>query len=158
MQVAYKLSSELSADEKTVKALEIFQTAVSEIEGNKDAINETLQKLDEFFLHPEEGEETVGAGIKGMTEDTANLLASYLNAIRADVSYSKELWQKMDANTQAIANALVGFSAPTLLDYQKRIEANTYNNMLATQEILAELRGVVTSESGATSIRVYREN
>lgn len=151
-------NDKLSADEKTVKALEIFQTAVSEIEGNKDAINETLQKLDEFFLHPEEGEETVGAGIKGMTEDTANLLASYLNAIRADVSYSKELWQKMDANTQAIANALVGFSAPTLLDYQKRIEANTYNNMLATQEILAELRGVVTSESGATSIRVYREN
>ena len=151
-------NDKLSADEKAVKALEIFQTAVSEIEGNKDAINETLQKLDEFFLHPEEGEETVGAGIKGMTEDTANLLASYLNAIRADVSYSKELWQKMDANTQAIANALVGFSAPTLLDYQKRIEANTYNNMLATQEILAELRGVVTSESGATSIRVYREN
>ena len=148
----------LPADEKTAQSLAIFQTALAEIEGNSDAINETLQKLDEFFLHPEEGEEALGAGIKGMTEDTANLLASYLNAIRADVSYSKELWQKMDANTQAIANALVGFSAPTLLDYQKRIEANTYNNMLATQEILAELRSVVTSESGATSIRVYREN
>lgn len=148
----------LPADEKTAQSLAIFQTALAEIEGNSDAINETLQKLDEFFLHPEEGEDALGAGIKGMTEDTANLLASYLNAIRADVSYSKELWQKMDANTQAIANALVGFSAPTLLDYQKRIEANTYDNMIATQEILAGLRRVMTSESGATSIRVYREN
>jgi hypothetical protein len=155
---AISSNDQLSADEKTAQSLGIFQTALAEIEGNSDAINETLQKLDEFFLHPEEGEDALGAGIKGMTEDTANLLASYLNAIRADVSYSKELWQKMDANTQAIANALVGFSAPTLLDYQKRIEANTYNNMLATQEILAELRSVVTSESGATSIRVYREN
>jgi hypothetical protein len=103
----------------------------------------------------EEAESNLGNGIKGITEDTANLLASYLNAIRADVSYSKTLWERMDARTQQIATMLAGFSAPTLMDYQKRIEANTADIAFNTQRILSELQSVMTSEGGYTAIRTY---
>lgn len=99
------------------------------------------------------GTTDLAQGIKGITEDQANLLASYLNAIRADVSYSKTLWVRMDANLQRIADMFI--SSPTLMEYQAQIAANTYNTATATQEILSELRSVVTTDSGDTAIRVY---
>lgn len=147
-------NDQLSADEKTEAALGIFQTAVDEIEGNKDAINATLERLDEYFQHPEDSATSdLGQGIKGITEDQANLLASYLNAIRADVSYSKTLWERMDVNLQRIAEMFA--SSPTLMEYQAQIAANTYDTAQATQAILAELRSVVTTDSGDSAIRVY---
>lgn len=102
------------------------------------------------------GAETLADGIKGITEDTANLLASYLNAIRADVAYSKTLWERMDQSTQAIASALIGFSAPSLMEYQAQIAANTYNTAMHTQEIMLGLRSVITAEGGLSAIRILQ--
>ena len=102
------------------------------------------------------GAETLADGIKGITEDTANLLASYLNAIRADVAYSKTLWERMDKSTQAIAAALAGFSAPSLMEYQAQIAANTYNTAMHTQEIMLGLRSVITAEGGLSAIRILQ--
>ena len=150
---AISSDTSLSADEKTVRALSAFQTAVDEIEGNKNAINETLENLEEYFLREEEGTSSLGEGIKGITEDQANLLASYLNAIRADVSYSKAIWERMDANLQRLADMFA--SSPTLMEYQAQIAANTYDTAQATQAILGELRSVMTSDGGDTAIRIY---
>ena len=151
---AISTNDQLSADQKTAAALELFQTAVGEIEGNRDAINATLERLDEYFQHPEESAASeLGQGIKGITEDQANLLASYLNAIRADVSYSKTLWERMDTNLQRIAEMFA--SSPTLMEYQAQIAANTFDTAQATQAILSELRSVVTTDSGDSAIRVY---
>lgn len=94
-------------------------------------------------------------GIKGITEDTANLLASYLNAIRADVSYARTIWERMDATTQQIAAMLVNFSVPNLMEYQAQIAANTYNTAMHTQSIMEDLRSMMTSDGGATALRVY---
>ena len=94
----------------------------------------------------------LGAGIKGITEDTANLLASYLNAIRADVSYSKTLWARMDGNLQRIADMFA--SSPSLMEYQAQIAANTYNTAIHTQEILYSLKSVITFEDGPAAVRV----
>ena len=140
----------------TEAKVELLETALSQIAGKSDEITETLEHFAEYLRDGKGGENGLSEGIKGMTEDTANLRASYLNAIRADVAYSKVLWQRMDANTQAIANSLVGFSAPSLMDYQKRIEANTYNNMIATQSILARLNELITYEDGPASMRVLK--
>ena len=72
----------------------------------------------------------MGNGIKSITEDTANLLASYINAIRADVSV-----------TRTMVATILGLlpSAPTLSEYLAQIQANTYNNAVATQAILERL-------------------
>ena len=117
----------------------------------KYALNE--EELKPYFNMDEEAESNLGNGIKGITEDTANLLASYLNAIRADVAYSKTLWARMDANLQKIADMFA--SSPTLMEYQAQIAANTFDTAQATQAILGELRSVMTSDGGDTAIRIY---
>lgn len=136
-------------------ALSIVDKAMMSAQELTPRIQAILESLEPYFNMGEDERNNLASGIKGITEDTANLLASYLNAIRADVSYSKTLWERMDATTQQIATMLAGFSAPTLIDYQKKIEANTYNTAMATQSILSELRSVITSEGGNTAIRTY---
>ena len=144
-------NSALTADEKTAAALAVFKTAVTEIEGNKDAINETLQKLDEYFLHPEEeGTSALGEGIKGITEDQANLIASYLNAIRADVSVMRSL--------QAKYLPAIGESMPSIMDHLAKIQANTYDISISNAEMLAillEFRSAITTDGGDAAFRIY---
>jgi hypothetical protein len=145
--------STLSASEKTEAQLNLLDTALQDISGQSGAITEALERFEEYLGGGEEGTKDLGEGIKGITEDQASLLASYLNAIRADVSYSRTLWARMDANLQRIAETFS--SSPTLMEYQAQIAANTYNTAMATQEILSELRSVITTDSGDTAIRVY---
>ena len=143
-----------SLDEKTGAALAVLDTALSEIDNLTPQIQAILEKYAEYLKGSEETtEETgLGTGIKEITEDTANLLASYLNAIRADVSYSRAIWERMGSSLQQIAVALAGFSAPSLMEYQAQIASNTYNTMLSTQSILSRLESVIDFE--ASSIRV----
>jgi hypothetical protein len=61
----------------------------------------------------------------------------------------------MDASTQQIAAALLGFSAPTLMEYQAQIAANTFNTAAHTQSIMNDLKSVITSEGGYTAIKTY---
>lgn len=138
-----------------VGALSVVDEAMKAAQALTPEIQALLEELKPYFQMNGDAEASLGNGIKGITEDTANLLASYLNAIRADVSYSKTLWERMDANTQQIATILAGFSAPTLIDYQKKIEANTADIAFNTQRILSELQSVMTSEGGFTAIRTY---
>lgn len=159
----YKTSlDEIATDEtknlnqKTSAALAVLDTALAEIDALTPGIQKVLERYVEYLGTGDEMDEdkTLGSGIKGITEDTANLLASYLNAIRADVSYARIIWERMDVTMRQIAAALVGFSAPTLMYYQARIASNTYNTMLATQSILSNLQSVMDYEGGAAAIRV----
>ena len=153
-----KITSDESKDldQKTTEALGVLDTALGEIEARTPKIQEIIAKYFDYLGAGEESEDdkTLGAGIKGITEDTANLLASYLNAIRADVSYARAIWERMDVSMQQIAAALAGFSAPSLMEYQAKIESNTYNTMEATRSILSHLRSVIDYESSSPAIRV----
>ena len=139
------------------KLAELVDGIKKDVEAGKDFFNYLIEYFQGAgLLGNGEGGATLADGIKGITEDTANLLASYLNAIRADVSYSKTLWERMDVNLQAIASALVGLSAPSFMEYQAQIAANTYNTALHTQEILVGLRSVITADGGLSAIRVLQ--
>ena len=152
--LASDANTALTSDEKTEAQLGLLDSALAEITRQEDNINNTLEHFSDYLNTEVGGEGTaIGEGIKGITEDQANLLASYLNAIRADVSYSKAIWLRMDSNLQRLADMLV--SSPTLMEYQAQIAANTYDTAIATQEILSELRGVVTHDGGDGAIRVY---
>ena len=145
----------LSTTEKTERYLSLFDSALADISGQADDINAIMERFEGYFRAGDttSGTSALGEGIKGITEDQANLLASYLNAIRADVSFSKTLWIRMDANLQRLADMLV--SSPTLMEYQAQIAANTYNTAQATQEMLAYIRSVVTYDGDGASIRIY---
>ena len=134
-------------------AMAILDEAMKSAQQLTPRIQELLEGLQPYF-QMEGNEQNLADGIKGITEDTANLLASYLNAIRADVSYAKSIWERMDKNTQAIASAIASFPIPSLMEYQAQIAANTYNTAMHTQEIMLDLRSVMTSEGGSTAIRV----
>ena len=134
----------------------IVGTIKGDIEDIRPYWEEILSSFAENGLLPDtEGNAAanLGEGIKGITEDTANLLASYLNAIRSDVSYAKTLWTRMDGNLQRITDMFA--SSPTLMEYQAQIAANTFNTAQATQSILSELRSVMTTDGGDTAIRIY---
>lgn len=81
---------------------------------------------------------SLGNGIKGITEDTANLLASYLNAIRADVSYGRLQWER-------IAVAVEGYRAQyiTLNDYMAQVAADTANIAETNRQILQRMDGFI---------------
>jgi hypothetical protein len=81
---------------------------------------------------------SVGNGIKNITEDTANLLASYINAIRADVSYMRGLQERSLEGVAALSGNI-----PTLNDYLAQCAANTYDVAQSNQSILAEIRSVI---------------
>lgn len=150
-----KDAAEKLASGDTARAMAVVEQAMQAAQDLSPHIQAFLEEMEPYFKMETETQGTtdLASGIKGITEDQANLLASYLNAIRADVSYSKTLWVRMDANLQRIADMFV--SSPTLMEYQAQIAANTYNTSIATQEILAELRSVVTTDTGDPSIRVY---
>lgn len=151
-ELAKNAAKELASGNVT-GAMAMIDEAIKSAQALTPYMQEFLQSMEPYFDMGKEGTTDLGQGIKGITEDQANLLASYLNAIRADVAYSKTLWVRMDANLQRLAEMFT--SSPTLMEYQAQIAANTYNTAIATQEILSELRSVVTTDSGDTAIRVY---
>lgn len=142
----------LNPTEKAEQQISLLDNALKQIAGQSDAITETIDRFADYLGAGEEGTKDLGEGIKGITEDQANLLASYLNAIRADVAYSKTLWQSMDSNLQRIADMLV--SSPSLMEYQAQIAANTYNTAQTTQAILARLNDVIAVGDYGEGIKI----
>ena len=92
-------------------------------------------------------------GIKSITENTANLLASYVNAIRSDVSQIRALQTGMTATMASLLEVLP--KAPTLADYLTKIEAHTANIASDTSAILKQIRSVITTQGGTTALAVY---
>ena len=106
-----------------------------------DAYNSALDTLDDFMKNKygismkgdEESKSGLSAGIQSVTEDTADLLASYLNAVRADVAQStREYWPKL------LNEALPGMSiiAESQLKVQEQIASNTLRNAVAAELIV----------------------
>ena len=88
------------------------------------------------------GSSSIGNGIKSITEQTADILASYINAIRLDVSVDR-------VNIQKIADALATMPemnsiANSQLETLKVISANTQRNAENTERILAMFREITT--------------
>lgn len=90
---------------------------------------------------------SLGKGIQAVTEDTANLLASYVNAIRADVSMIRLMEEQMcDAANNPIAQAQI-----TALN---SIVENTRRNAEAAESINSALNSVITVGASGNKIRV----
>lgn len=72
------------------------------------------------------------AGIQAMTEDTGDLVASYLNGIRGDVSMqTHELWPRL----LDVALPQISVIAQSQLDTQRQIAENTLRNAVAAEAI-----------------------
>lgn len=126
------------------RAMQIVTEAMQSAEQMLPAVNAALQAFEPYRNATGDSSDTssVGVGIKGITEDTANLLASYINAIRADVSYMRLMQESGWKDVAAIAGAV---ASPTLNDYMNQVAANTYDTAQSNRQILLELQSVIGS-------------
>lgn len=147
--------TDLSEEQKAEQKISALESALGRIQGKAGQMNNTLGRLERFFGEDEDSAtETLADGIKGLTEDTANLLASYLNAIRSDVSQMRAI--------QAFHLPIISQSMPTITEHLAKIQANTYNTAVNTaamsaklDDIRSTLDSVMTSDGGASAFRTY---
>lgn len=113
---------------------------MNKIAAMEPVFNQIMSSFDPYFNRQDAGTSSgsLGSGIKGITEDTANLLASYINAMRADVSSIRMM---QEAGWQNVSS--IGASLPTLNDYLAQVAANTFDSAQNTQRILSELQSVI---------------
>lgn len=116
-----------------------------------DQINEMIKEQSggRFDLKfKDELESNLGKGIQATTEDTSQLLASYLNAIRQDVSVNRDILTNLaDAITGSISNNIA-----TAVADLKKIESNTFRSANGVDDINDKLDSVMNG-----SKRIYTE-
>ena len=133
-------------------AMSMIADDMQKIAEMEPVFAEILESFEPYFTH-EGAEGTLANGIKGITEDTANLLASYLNAIRADVSMMRLMAQRGWEDVASIRIALE--EVPSLNNYIAQIAAHNANVDESTHQILLELQGVIVNEGSGRGFRSY---
>lgn len=135
------------------KAAEYFDNLVSASEGLLPSVQAFLEKMEPYMEEGKEGTSDLEDSIEGVTEDTAELIASYINGIRADVSIAK--LQRATIIEQI--KALTASQIPSLTEYLNTISAHTFDIAKSTQDILSTLESAITTEAGFPSFRVLEE-
>jgi hypothetical protein len=146
---------EISDDEFSYKMGEMISGMKKDIKDGKEFWNVFLQYFQDAGLLTNAGDKDTNNMISGVTEETAQLLSSYINSMRAEQARQGIKIDNIDTNVMFICSWLT--SIPNLGDYLTKIEAHTQNIALNTKDILARLDSVITTKGGSTSISIYEE-
>lgn len=146
---------DIGREEMLNQTAALMQGVRADVEAMADVSNALLEQGAELGMIASDGEGSLGESIMSanLTEETGSLIASYINAIRADVSFSKSQRAQLIDMSGQILNSMM--PTPKLDEYLQAIQANTLNAANAARDILSELRGVITSEGGASAFRTY---
>lgn len=128
---------DFSLDEKELESIADYLMGVSEKTDDYysmlDKLNNYMEK--KYGISMKEEEEDSGSGlskgIQNATENTANLLASYINAIRADVSVKREYVRRLVEELFPAYNVI----AQAQLQQLTMIQINTAKNVEFVEEI-----------------------
>ncbi len=128
---------DFSLDEKELESVADYLMGVSEKTDDYysmlDKLNNYMEK--KYGTSMKEEEEDSGSGlskgIQNVTENTANLLASYINAIRADVSVKREYVRRLVEELFPAYNVI----AQAQLQQLTMIQINTAKNVEFVEEI-----------------------
>lgn len=128
---------DFSLDEKELESIADYLMGVSEKTDDYysmlDKLNNYMEK--KYGISMKEEEEDSGSGlskgIQNVTENTANLLASYINAIRADVSVKREYVRRLVEELFPAYNVI----AQAQLQQLTKIQINTAKNVEFVEEI-----------------------
>lgn len=121
---------------------------VEETETFLEAWEKILNEKGYSMKDLESSSSGLSKGIQSVTEDTADLLASYVNAIRADVSVKRSLIEKLIA--EDIPN--MSYLAEAQLRELSQIQANTAKNVALVGEIRDLVNRVV--DKGSNKLKV----
>lgn len=155
------LSNINNPQEAINKALPIINKALNGMEKDIPALQAFLSALDNqlggSLTSYSEGSSSMTISAKGLTEETGDLLASYVNAIRADVSinrgYMQTLVEISIPKMSVIAESQLK-QLGQILEQTKLIENNTRSNAETAQEIKNTLSSVVVFNGGGKAIRI----
>lgn len=121
---------------------------VEQTEDFLDAYEKALNEKGLSMMDVNAAEGGLSKGIKSITEDTADLLASYLNAVRASVDVNRGLFERlMEESVPRIS-----FIAEAQLRELSQIQANTAKNVALVGEIRDLVNRVV--DKGSNKIKV----
>jgi hypothetical protein len=128
---------DFSLDEKELESIADYLMGVSEKTDDYysmlDKLNNYMEK--KYGISMKEEEEDSGSGlskgIQNVTENTTNLLASYINAIRADVSVKREYVRRLVEELFPAYNVI----AQAQLQQLTMIQINTAKNVEFVEEI-----------------------
>lgn len=128
---------DFSLDEKELESIADYLMGVSEKTDDYysmlDKLNNYMEK--KYGISIKEEEEDSGSGlskgVQNVTENTANLLASYINAIRADVSVKREYVRRLVEELFPAYNVI----AQAQLQQLTMIQINTAKNVEFVEEI-----------------------
>ncbi len=128
---------DFSLDERELESIADYLMGVSEKTDDYysmlDKLNNYMEK--KYGISMKEEEEDSGSGlskgIQNVTENTANLLASYINAIRADVSVKREYVRRLVEELFPAYNVI----AQAQLQQLTMIQINTAKNVEFVEEI-----------------------
>jgi len=131
------------------EAMGMISSAMEAVAASAPIYEQILSAFDPYFKRDGSGTSgnSLGNGIKSITEDTANLLASYLNAIRADVSYMRGMEEKGWGEV-----SVIGAAMPTLNDHLAQIAATNFDIAQNTQSMLSEMRSVIGAPGTTGSV------
>lgn len=128
---------DFSLDERELESVADYLMGVSEKTDDYysmlDKLNNYMEKKYGISMKEEEEENGSGLskGIQNVTENTANLLASYINAIRADVSVKREYVRRLVEELFPAYNVI----AQAQLRQLTMIQINTAKNVEFVEEI-----------------------
>jgi tape measure domain-containing protein len=138
-----KTSGELNEEDFAANVGSMLTESIGKIvpvmESTLNAVDEAVQKSGLPSLK-ENADSSLSGNIKGITENTADLLASYLNAIRADVSVNRmELINIRENYLKDIKTQMISASMSL-----GRIESHTQAIMKSNEAICNSLSGMIS--------------
>ncbi len=131
-----------------------YAAGASKMQQISEEATKVRDMLSSLYGWSDSSSSSMSSSIKGMTEQTGDLIASYLNAIRADVSVTRQL--------QGIYLPKLDITATAQLQQLDSIAQNTSRNALAAEgmlEAVGEMRDLLnsTTRDGSKKIHVAVE-
>ena len=144
------LTPEDIAKEQRTLLQDFFSTIGSDMENAREWAERWKQESQAagFNIWQNSSDSSFASGIQGIQEKTANLLASYINSIRADVAANKADVKNLVPIIGNI-NDIIGNGLAEL----QMINSNTFRSAKGTEAILDKLNSLTVS-NGATKLNV----
>jgi hypothetical protein len=137
---------------RTQKAIQAMQAGLAAAQEAVPEVNALLQALEAAGVEIKGDSESASQVLSGLTEDQQNLLVSYINGIRADVSINKGIMTTIANYAGTINNNIA-----TALIVWKQIEANTHRSADGVDRLVDIFESVIGVYDGGSG-QAFRVN
>lgn len=128
---------------RTQKAIIAMQEAINAAGQAVPEVNKLLESIEAMGVDLNADSENASQVLSGLTEDQQNLLVSYINAIRADVSMNKGILTSIMNSVGTINNNIA-----TAIVVWTQIEANTHRSADGVDKIIGFFESVMGPYDG----------